>query len=100
MADILPNKNNPRLEFPQDELDRLADSIDQEGILVPIVVYEKNQKFVLVDGERRFLCARELGLETIPALITSERTERDVLQQMFNIHLIREPWRDTGLRVR
>lgn len=91
---IVPNDSNPRLDFPQQELDRLAESIDQEGILVPIVVYPRDDKFVLVDGERRFRCARELGLPSVPAVITTERSEQDVLQQMFNIHLIREPWRD------
>jgi ParB family chromosome partitioning protein len=92
--EVLPNEGNPRLDFPQGELDRLADSIDQEGILVPIVVYPKDGKYILVDGERRFRCARDLGLTRVPAVITSERPEREVLQQMFNIHLIREPWRD------
>lgn len=94
VADVVPNARNPRLDFPQDELDRLTDSIDLEGVLVPIVVYPKDGKFVLVDGERRFRCARDLGHVKIPALITTERSDREVLQQMFNIHLIREPWRD------
>ena len=94
VADVVPNARNPRLDFPQDELDRLTESIDLEGVLVPIVVYPKDGKFVLVDGERRFRCARDLGHVKIPALITTERSDREVLQQMFNIHLIREPWRD------
>lgn len=94
VADVVPNEGNPRLDFPQDELDRLADSIDLEGVLVPIVVYPKDGTFVLIDGERRFRCARDLGHSKIPALVTTERSERDALQQMFNIHLIREPWRD------
>ncbi len=94
VSDVVPNAQNPRLDFPQDELDRLTDSIDLEGVLVPIVVYPKDGKYVLVDGERRFRCARDLGHSKIPALITTERSEREVLQQMFNIHLIREPWRD------
>ena len=94
VSDVEPNAQNPRLDFPQDELDRLADSIDLEGVLVPIVVYSKGDKYVLVDGERRFRCARDLGHSKIPAVITTERSEREVLQQMFNIHLIREPWRD------
>ncbi|WP_083663336.1 ParB/RepB/Spo0J family partition protein [Actinomyces mediterranea] len=94
ISDIVPNNANPRLDFPQDELDRLTGSIDQEGVLVPIVVYPRNDKYVLVDGERRYRCSRDLGHVTIPALITKERSEREVLQQMFNIHLIREPWRD------
>jgi len=94
VVDVVPNERNPRLDFPQDELDRLSDSIDLEGVLVPIVVYAKEDKYILVDGERRYRCARDLGHSKIPALITTERSERDVLQQMFNIHLIREPWRD------
>ena len=94
IASVIPNDNNPRLDFPQDELDRLTDSIDLEGVLVPIVVYPKDGKYVLIDGERRFRCARDLGHTKIPALITVERSEREALQQMFNIHLIREPWRD------
>lgn len=94
VADVVPNARNPRLDFPQDELDRLTGSIDSEGVLVPIVVYPKDGKYVLVDGERRFRCARDLGHVKIPALITTERSDREVLQQMFNIHLIREPWRD------
>lgn len=88
------NEKNPRLDFPQNELNRLADSIDLEGILVPIVVFERDGRYVVVDGERRLRCARDLVLPTVPTLITSERPEREVLQQMFNIHLIREPWRD------
>lgn len=94
VADVVPNARNPRLDFPQDELDRLTDSIDLEGVLVPIVVYPKDGKYVLVDGERRFRCARDLGHVKIPALITTARSDREELQQMFNIHLIREPWRD------
>lgn len=94
ISDVVPNAANPRLDFPQDELDRLTGSIDQEGVLVPIVVFPRGDKYVLVDGERRYRCARDLGHEAIPALITKERSEREVLQQMFNIHLIREPWRD------
>lgn len=94
LALIDPNPGNPRLVFPQEELDKLAESISNEGVLVPIVVYEKAGRFVLVDGERRFKCALLLGLDTIPAVITGERSEQDTLVQMFNIHLIREPWRD------
>lgn len=92
---VEPNEHNPRLDFPQSELDRLAESIDLEGILVPIVVYPKgDDNFVLVDGERRFKCALALGMQVVPALVTPERPEQEVLLQMFNIHLIREPWRD------
>lgn len=94
IAQIEANESNPRLDFPASELERLADSIDLEGILVPVVVYPKGEKFVLIDGERRFRCARDLGFPVVPALVTAERPEQEVLLQMFNIHLIREPWKD------
>jgi len=94
MEAIQPNNRNPRLDFPQSELDKLSESIEAEGVLVPIVVYTEGEHFVLVDGERRFRCSRELGLTTIPALVTSQRTDLETLQQMFNIHEMREPWRD------
>lgn len=91
---IRANARNPRLEFPQAELDKLAESIELEGILVPVVVFPKEDHFVLVDGERRFKSAQTLGLTHVPALITPERSEHDVLVQMFNIHMVREPWKD------
>lgn len=91
---IKPNDANPRLVFPQEELDRLAESISTEGVLVPVVVFKSGKDFVLIDGERRFKCAQTLGLKTIPAVITKEKTPRENLVQMFNIHLVREPWQD------
>lgn len=91
---VRPNKNNPRLIFPQEQLDRLADSIDLEGILVPITVFKNDDHYILVDGERRFRCATTLGLPTVPALVVPEKPETEVLVQMFNIHLVREPWKD------
>lgn len=91
---IDPNPENPRLIFPQEEIERLAESIDHEGILVPVVVYPLRERFVLIDGERRFKCAKMLGLTTVPAVVTEPKSPRENLVQMFNIHLIREPWQD------
>lgn len=92
---IDPNPGNPRLIFPQDEIERLAESIDQEGILVPVVLHPTgNGRYMLVDGERRYKCAQLLGLETVPAVVTEPKEPIETLIQMFNIHLIREPWRD------
>ncbi len=88
------NAENPRLVFTQEEMDRLSESIAAKGILVPIVVYEEGDHYVLIDGERRWRCAQELGLETIPAVITEPTDSRENLVQMFNIHMVREPWAD------
>ena len=92
---IRPNPRNPRLVFPADELDRLAQSIAQEGILVPIVVYEDDSgTYTLIDGERRYKCARQLGLDQVPALVAKRKDDTENLVSMFNIHYMREPWRD------
>lgn len=96
IGNIRPNPRNPRLVFPEDELDRLAASIDQEGILVPIAVFENDDDttFTLIDGERRYKCAVKLGLQHIPALIKQRQSDVQNLVSMFNIHQMREPWRD------
>lgn len=95
VGDIDPNPRNPRLIFPQEEIERLAESIDLEGILVPVVVFpDGSGRYTLIDGERRYKCALMLGLESVPAVVTTPKTPRENLVQMFNIHLVREPWRD------
>ena len=96
IENIRPNPSNPRLIFPEDELDRLAESIEQEGILVPIAVFDNDDDstFTLIDGERRYKCALHLGLSHVPALVTTRADEESTLISMFNIHHMREPWRD------
>jgi ParB family transcriptional regulator, chromosome partitioning protein len=92
--EIEKNPQNPRLIFRPEELDSLLASIKRFGIQVPITVYrdKKLRKFVLIDGERRWRCARKLNLLTIPALVQPEPSELDNLLLMFNIHALREQW--------
>jgi ParB family chromosome partitioning protein len=94
---IRANDDNPRLDFPEDELEALRQSIATKDVLVPIVVFEDAKKaghYVLIDGERRFRCARDLGKKTIPAVIAKSGGFEQDLVEMFNIHLVREPWHD------
>jgi ParB family chromosome partitioning protein len=91
---VRKNPANPRIWFPPEEMARLMESIDRKGILVPVVVYKHGQRYVLTDGERRWRCAKELGLETIPAVITVAPDAEENLIQMFNIHMVRESWKD------
>jgi ParB family transcriptional regulator, chromosome partitioning protein len=93
-AAIRKNDANPRIHFTPEEMERLTESIDRKGILVPIVVYEEGDGFVLTDGERRWRCAKELGLENVPAIITEPPSPDENLVQMFNIHMVREAWKD------
>ncbi len=98
VSDIAPNPYNPRLVFEPYELNELKNSISKVGILVPLTVYENKkefpkEKYIILDGERRWRCATELGLQKIPANVIDE--PKDITQNilfMFNIHHFRKEW--------
>ncbi len=90
--DIRPNPENPRLIFRQEEMDSLLVSLKKYGVQVPITVYQEDNKFVLIDGERRWRTSQKLNLPTIPAIVQSKPTELHNLLMMFNIHSLREQW--------
>lgn len=69
VADIVPNRFQPRREFDPDRLAELASSIKLYGVLQPIVVRRQDKGFELVAGERRFRASQIVGLKKIPALI-------------------------------
>lgn len=91
-SEILPNPENPRLIFRQEEMESLMLSIDKFGIQVPITVYMDGGRYYLIDGERRWRCASKLGLKNIPAIVQSKPSELQNLVLMYNIHSLREQW--------
>lgn len=66
---VLPNPEQPRGVFAEDELQGLAESIRAQGVIQPIVVEEMGIDFILHDGERRLRAARLAGLATVPAIV-------------------------------
>lgn len=86
------NEENPRIVFRQNELDELTESIRAFGVLVPISVYKKRGRYVLIDGERRWICSIKLNRKLIPAIVQDEPSPLDNLLLMFNIHGLREQW--------
>lgn len=91
-GDILPNPENPRLIFRQEEMESLMLSIDRYGIQVPVTVYQDGSGYYLIDGERRWRCASKLGLKAIPAIVQDKPSELENLVLMYNIHALREQW--------
>lgn len=69
IADIVRNPNQPRKTFDEDKLAELADSIKQNGVLQPILVRKKGQKYEIVAGERRYQASKLAGLKEIPAVV-------------------------------
>jgi ParB family chromosome partitioning protein len=86
------NPDNPRIVFRPGELEDLLESIRVYGVQVPISVYREKGRYVLIDGERRWRCARKLNSRTIPALVQSKPKPLENLLLMFNIHALREQW--------
>lgn len=91
VADIHPNRKQPRIDFDEHDMQELVHSIKEIGVLQPIVVRpsrEKgSEKYELIMGERRWRATQRAGLETIPAIIRETQDEdllRDALLE--NLH--------------
>ncbi len=69
LSDVEPNKNQPRKKFDKDQLDSLASSIKEHGVIQPIVVVKSALGYEIVAGERRWRAARIAGLKEIPAIV-------------------------------
>ena len=84
ISEIETNPFQPRIEFKQEKLHELAESIDQLGIIQPITVRKLNEnKYQLISGERRFRASKLAGLKTIPAFV---RVAND--QEMLEMALV------------
>ncbi|WP_051937892.1 ParB/RepB/Spo0J family partition protein [Ghiorsea bivora] len=87
------NPENPRIFFRQEELEQLLVSIKKIGLQVPISVYrDDDNKFIIIDGERRWRTFLKLNYPSIPAIIQEKPSELENLLLMFNIHGLREQW--------
>ncbi|HEY9088351.1 MAG TPA: ParB/RepB/Spo0J family partition protein [Anaerolineaceae bacterium] len=68
---IIPNPHQPRTQMDENDLQDLAASIRQHGILQPLIVTQDSEaeRYVLIAGERRLRAAQIVGLETVPVLV-------------------------------
>ncbi len=66
---IRPNPSQPRIDFDEESIAELADSIAARGVLQPILLRPDGDNFQLVAGERRWRAAQRARLHTIPALV-------------------------------
>ena len=103
LSSIRPSPDNPRGEIERNEsFARLVSSVEDVGILVPLVVREfgdgsrSGYKYEIVDGERRYLASKELNLEKVPAHILplnfAGSASGSVRKLMFHLHMTREQW--------
>ena len=69
VARIRPNPNQPRVQFDEDALDELAESIRERGVLQPILLRPDAEDYMIIAGERRWRAAQRARLHFIPALV-------------------------------
>jgi ParB family chromosome partitioning protein len=88
------NPHNPRMLFDREDLHVLRESINRVGILVPLTVYKEKSTgdYVILDGQRRWMCAQDVGLKAIPVNEVAEPTTVQNIVTMFQIHKLRKDW--------
>ena len=82
IADLRPNKYQPRAHFNEEKLNELANSIKKNGVIQPIAVREDKEdpgRYEIVAGERRWLAAQRAGLHEVP-IITLDLNDNEALE--------------------
>ena len=86
---ISPNAAQPRRHFSREQLEELAASMREHGVLEPVIVRPKGKDYELVVGERRWRAAQLAGLKVIPAIVR-ELEDREALELALVENLQRE----------
>ena len=73
------NTKQPRKSFDDEKIRELSDSIKEHGVVQPIIVTKRGERYLIVAGERRYRAARLAGLKKVPAIVR-EMTEDRVLE--------------------
>ncbi len=83
LTELLPDPNQPRKIFKN--IDMLAQSIEQKGIIQPIIVTPKKEDgfYHIIAGERRFRAAKELGLSVVPCILREEADNEILIVQLL-----------------
>ncbi|MCY3737584.1 MAG: ParB/RepB/Spo0J family partition protein [Gemmatimonadaceae bacterium] len=91
VGDIEPNPHQPRLDFDDQGLRELADSIREKGIIQPLAVNRTSaSSYHLILGERRLRAARLVGLETVPAIVHQIESAQDLMELALVENIQRE----------
>ena len=87
---LVPGRFQPRQGFAAEALESLAASIREQGIVQPIVVVPRGEKFEIVAGERRWRAAVQAGLTRVPIVVRERRSDKEMLELSLVENLQRE----------
>ena len=79
ISEVEPNREQPRKNFDEDELQELAESIKQHGVISPLLVVKRDGYYEIVAGERRWRAATIAGLKEVPVIVR-DLTEQEILE--------------------
>ena len=89
ITQVQPNKNQPRHNFDKQKIDELAESIQNHGMIQPIIVVKSDDMYKIVAGERRWRAAKKAGLTEVPVVIRNY-SELEIAQIALIENLQRE----------
>ena len=75
IEDIVPNPNQPRIHFNETELRELSESVQEHGVLQPLLVRKHGNGYEIIAGERRYQASKLAGLEELPVIIKDVNDE-------------------------
>ncbi len=91
ISEIEPNKDQPRKNFDKEALQQLADSINEHGVIQPLIVRSMpGGSYQIIAGERRWRAAKMAGLSEIPVVIRDDLTDEQAMQIAMIENLQRE----------
>lgn len=89
ITDIIPNRFQPRKIFNNDSLEELSASVQEYGVIQPLIVREMTNGFELVAGERRLRASKMAGLQQVPVIV-KDFTDKEVAELAMIENLQRE----------
>lgn len=95
---IRPNPFQPRMKFDENELQELADNISKHGMIEPIVVTPKGDKYMIVAGERRWRANKSADKERVYAIVKDYKTDADIKRDSLVENEMRENLKNSEFR--
>lgn len=89
VENMSPYTFQPRMVFDEEGLKSLSDSIKEKGVLQPLLVRKKGERYEIIAGERRWRAARMAGLEKVPAIV-KDLSDQETLEIALIENLQRE----------
>jgi ParB family chromosome partitioning protein len=91
---VASNPFQPRQAFDKDEIKNLAQSIEKQGLLQPILLRKKEGGYEIISGERRFRAMKQLGHDKVPCIIKPKITDNEMIEMALVENIQREDLND------